>query len=306
MIIKFLWHLTSDGFLRNEYSSSKFTWTCFGSSNRSSLWRCKEFDHLEPPKNWNDMELFCGGRLQQYEVNDGKCGVCGDPFDEPVLVPMRMVRDNCESLSKWCVIPVEVELTTSHKGWFEFKLCSKEDTASHLDQACFDEHPLELADGSGTKYKVPIEGGYYYAEYNLTLPKEVTCEHCVIQWHYETGNSWGNCTDGFGALGCGQHENFRGCSDVTILPENTKHLERNPNSRFGPGEDEFGEIIPMTYHNAKRRCNRTTGGWEEAKTESVISDSDFCEMEIFRPPLLSQELGLERNVHEPAIHTARI
>ncbi|ODM91873.1 hypothetical protein Ocin01_14811 [Orchesella cincta] len=167
--------------------------------NRSSLWRCKEFDHLEPPKNWNDMELFCGGRLQQYEVNDGKCGVCGDPFDEPVP---RANEDGGElyrgiivrAYRSGAVIPVEVELTTSHKGWFEFKLCSKEDTASHLDQACFDEHPLELADGSGTNSKVPLkeeEGKILLCGYNLTLPKEVTCEHCVIQWHYETGNSWG-------------------------------------------------------------------------------------------------------------------
>ncbi|ODM87225.1 hypothetical protein Ocin01_19456 [Orchesella cincta] len=56
------------------------------------------------------------------------------------------------------MIPVELELTMSHNGWFEFKLCSKEDTASHLDQVCFDEHPLELADGSGTKsHKVPLK-----------------------------------------------------------------------------------------------------------------------------------------------------
>ena len=31
--------------------------------------------------NYNHNELWCGGRLvQNNKVNDGRCGICGDPF----------------------------------------------------------------------------------------------------------------------------------------------------------------------------------------------------------------------------------
>ncbi|CAL8087627.1 unnamed protein product [Orchesella dallaii] len=250
--------------------------------NRSSLFRCNEFSHLEPPENWDDNALYCGGKLHQHDVNGGKCGVCGDPYDHPIP---RANEDGGElyrgiivrAYRSGDVIPIEVELTTSHKGYFQFRLCAKDDADSHRDQNCFDEHLLELADGSGTNYKIPIEGGYYYADYNLTLPKDVTCEHCVLQWHYEAGNDWNNCTDGNGALGCGRQENFRGCSDITIYPKDTQAVDRNPSSRFKPGEDEFGGVIPITYHNGKRRCNRTTGSWEMAgsTTEAAIIDTDL-------------------------------
>ena len=30
--------------------------------SRSSLWRDSRFDHLNPPKNYNDMSGFCGGK----------------------------------------------------------------------------------------------------------------------------------------------------------------------------------------------------------------------------------------------------
>lgn len=69
--------------------------------NRSSLWRLKEFAHLNPPVNYNDNEvnvtntfrremfcivtgpflcyfqLSCGGFANQYDQNNGLCGPCG-------------------------------------------------------------------------------------------------------------------------------------------------------------------------------------------------------------------------------------
>jgi hypothetical protein len=50
--------------------------------SRSSIWRLPEFSSLSPPINYNDNELFCGGRHQ--EDNPGNnCGVCGDPISQP-------------------------------------------------------------------------------------------------------------------------------------------------------------------------------------------------------------------------------
>lgn len=47
---------------------------------RSSMWRV--YQGFTP--NYNDMELFCGGREKQWNELDGKCGTCGDPYDAPV------------------------------------------------------------------------------------------------------------------------------------------------------------------------------------------------------------------------------
>ena len=33
------------------------------------------------PPNYNDHELYCGGYSRQWRTNEGKCGICGDPWD---------------------------------------------------------------------------------------------------------------------------------------------------------------------------------------------------------------------------------
>lgn len=38
----------------------------------------------------------------------------------------------------------------------------------------------------------------------------------MLQWKYVAGNNWGICPDGNGAVGCGEQEEFRACSDVAI------------------------------------------------------------------------------------------
>jgi len=32
-----------------------------------------------------------------------------------------------------------------------------------------------------------------------------------------SGNNWGFCGDGTGALGCGPQETFRSCSDISLI-----------------------------------------------------------------------------------------
>jgi hypothetical protein len=85
-------------------------------------------------------------------------------------------------------MPVEVELTATHLGYMEFRLCARDDEKSHLEQSCYDANLLKRADGSGTKYYIKQAAGSHYASYDLVLPKGVHCNHCVLQWHYQTGN----------------------------------------------------------------------------------------------------------------------
>ena len=47
--------------------------------SRSTMWR---YGFSNPP-NFNDHEIYCGGFTRQWRTNGGKCGVCGDPWDQP-------------------------------------------------------------------------------------------------------------------------------------------------------------------------------------------------------------------------------
>jgi len=91
--------------------------------------------------------------------------------------------------------------------------CRLNTTTQLETEECF--VPLRLAGTTNTRYYLP-NSNVGSTTVKLQLPSGVTCPRCVVQWHYNTGNSWGVCPDGSGALGCGAQENFRSCSDVTI------------------------------------------------------------------------------------------
>ena len=48
-------------------------------------------------------------------------------------------------------IEVGVELTASHKGYFEFKICPHNNKKVPTNQECLDRYPLERADGEGIR-----------------------------------------------------------------------------------------------------------------------------------------------------------
>ncbi|XP_013416594.1 uncharacterized protein LOC106178101 [Lingula anatina] len=177
--------------------------------SRSSLWRFQEFVDLVTP-NYNDNELFCGGVFRQYQRNGGKCGVCGDPWDEP----SPRANENggiydfgitSRYYKKGQVFTTEVDLTANHKGWFEFRICPNDDPSVQVTHECLDQHLLQLADGSGTRWEVNTDENKVF-ELRLRLPSDLLCNHCVFQWKYHTGNSWG--TD--------DQEEFYGCADIQI------------------------------------------------------------------------------------------
>ncbi len=64
-----------------------------------------------------------------------------------------------------------------------------------------------------------IQRSFTTVTINVTLPADLVCKHCVFQWKYRTGNSWGTA-NGKACLGCGkQNEEFYGCSDIAIASE---------------------------------------------------------------------------------------
>ena len=96
-------------------------------------------------------------------------------------------------------------------------LCTTDNNSNEdATQNCLDLNLLTMNNGS-TQYHV--ESTLRTINMNITLPVNLTCKHCVFQWKYITGNSWG-VSNGRSCRGCGtENEEFYGCSDIAIVNE---------------------------------------------------------------------------------------
>ncbi|KAL3287258.1 hypothetical protein HHI36_001735 [Cryptolaemus montrouzieri] len=184
--------------------------------NRSSLWRFPdEFPNAVP--NYDDNQNYCGGLNVQWSTFQGKCGVCGDCYDRP------HPQDNentgkygrgivARSYQAGTTIPIEIDLTTNHLGYFEYSICVLEDpNAPESGEDCF--KPIKLGDGS-SQYNVSATENII--NHTVILPAGLICDRCVLRWHYNAGNNWGECDDGSYKEGCGPQETFRSCADISI------------------------------------------------------------------------------------------
>jgi hypothetical protein len=172
---------------------------------------------------------YAGGRVWPNALH----GVCGDPHAGPLdheaggkfatgAVAARYVRGQR--------ITIRVRITAPHGGRFSFGLCPVPDGAGDaaeraaVTQRCLDANKLTNVE-DGTPYwwfgKKPV--GEYAMDFRL--PPAVTCKRCVLQWHYETGNSCnipGTPAQHLmspGMTPCNQSPNmeeFWNCADVSI------------------------------------------------------------------------------------------
>ncbi|XP_023344479.1 uncharacterized protein LOC111713764 [Eurytemora carolleeae] len=175
------------------------------------------------PVNYNDNELYCGGFSVQWDENKGKCGVCGDRFDEPIPRSHEGGGKYGNGIigrrySMGQTIDIEIDISANHWGHFELKLCPINGKNTIATQECFDKHPLVLANNVRShKFYVPLDSPKITVfNYKVNLPIGVTCSQCVMQWTYYTGNTWGVCSNGTEGMGCGYQETFRNCADVQI------------------------------------------------------------------------------------------
>nr|CAD7397917.1 unnamed protein product [Timema cristinae] len=184
--------------------------------NRASMWR---FGY-NTPANYNDNQMFCGGKTVHWESNNGSCGECGDDFalDRPRAHENTGTYGTGVSVATYSSgesIDVSVKLTANHLGYFEFKLCPLSNTTDLETEECFSENLLTVAGNISTKYYLP-DSSIGFSNFTVTLPETVSCELCVLQWTYTAGNSWGTCSNGTSGIGCGPQETFKTCSDITI------------------------------------------------------------------------------------------
>ncbi|XP_046326753.2 uncharacterized protein LOC124111183 [Haliotis rufescens] len=183
---------------------------------RSTMWRWG----FKVPINYNDNALNCGGFSNQWYAENGKCGVCGDPYEQP------SPRDN-EAGGKYGLgiiargyktgqdIPITIEITANHQGYFEFRLCKNDDVKKVVTQACLDQNLLHLKNANGTRYY--LQSSQYGKLYlTASLPAGLTCSQCVLQWKWRAGNNEGRDSHSHECKGCGPQEEFFSCSDICI------------------------------------------------------------------------------------------
>ncbi|XP_041356320.1 uncharacterized protein LOC121373666 [Gigantopelta aegis] len=210
-------------------------------ASRSSMWRYG----WETAKNYDDNQLFCGGREHLWEKMKGKCGICGDAYDDsprPNEWPGEYAKGIVtESYTAGDVITVQVDVTANHGGYFEFRLCPLKSYMMEATQACLDRLLLEQPDGS-RKYHVDQKLRAQVFSVRLRLPKSVTCDRCVMQWKWNTANSWG-CMENHGSgnkkccVGCGQQEQFVNCADVSITRYSGSARKRLPSTPIARVDD---------------------------------------------------------------------
>ncbi|XP_071447948.1 uncharacterized protein [Hetaerina americana] len=221
--------------------------------SRATMWRYG----FNTPPDFQDHEQFCGGFSRQWQRNGGKCGVCGDPWDAPQPRAHEAGGKYAQgvivrSYKMGSVVPIRVELTSNHKGYFEFRLCPQNNHRREATQTCLDKYLLNRADSiGGTKVFPGTEGGggNRIFEVRYRLPDGLTCSQCVLQWRYIAGNNWGTCANGTGAVGCGPQEEFRSCADVSIqsgsgdvdstpFPSEGDDVEGNVDNEIPDGKEE--------------------------------------------------------------------
>jgi len=106
------------------------------------------------------------------------------------------------------VVPVVVELTAAHAGYFEFRVCpvnhlpttaTDNSTTSTMPRdpspECLDRNVLQLVGRSGRdrggtrsskRYAVGLRAARMHAV-DVQLPPGLECKHCLFQWKYHTG-----------------------------------------------------------------------------------------------------------------------
>lgn len=118
----------------------------------------------------------------------GKCAPCGDPLWGPRLHEAGG-KYATGTIARFYaigqVINVTVELTSNHKGYFEFRLCPNNNPKIPVTQECLDQFPLEIL-GYGHRYVIR-SAKTVMVDLKLLLPPGLTCSQCVLQWKWRAG-----------------------------------------------------------------------------------------------------------------------
>ncbi|XP_066988109.1 uncharacterized protein [Macrobrachium rosenbergii] len=171
---------------------------------RNVMWRMG-FNQL--PAHRDDDYLICN------ESGGKKCPPCGDSADSPPPYPHQAggiwatgIITRTYTIGQ--TVEIHVNVTRSHGGHLEFKLCPNDDTSVPVDQRCLDQYPLEIVDRRSKKAK--ISAPYDEPELislKVKLPNGLTCDQCILQMT--------NFAEQFKP----QNIMFRNCADIAIVAD---------------------------------------------------------------------------------------
>eukprot|EP00887_Chlorella_sp_A99_P003396 scaffold7.g3396.t1 len=160
-------------------------------------------------------------------------GLCGDrapggPNDVPGAPGATFTEGQ--------VITISLLITAKHGGRHVFRICDR----AAADEACLALNTLQLADGSGPytwmqraggpastgSYRVGSAGSQAGEVYSMSykLPDGFSCDACVLQWWWTTGNSCDVPGTPYptGMTACtepGPYPEFWNCADVRVVPK---------------------------------------------------------------------------------------
>jgi len=175
-------------------------------------------------------------QVQYNDVNQGRCGECGDIWSDP----RPRANDEGGKYGKGIIvanyiqeqaIDIKIQVTANHGGFFEFRLCADKTSPSDLTtDECFDKHLLQFEDGT-TRYILGATVGGPSALFNFTvrLPAGVSCQYCVLQWWWKTASNNNGCAGN--DIGCGEQEQYKNCADVAIVANGAvSNVTKSPDS----------------------------------------------------------------------------
>ncbi|XP_046350291.1 uncharacterized protein LOC124131223 [Haliotis rufescens] len=186
---------------------------------RSSLWRLGD---VNVPMNYLDELLNCGGFYEQWQNAAGRCGACGDAYNDVIkqneYPGIYSKQAPIKTIQMGQKLNVTVYTRQNLLGYFEFRLCPRQEgpVGPNLE-TCFKTHPaLVIEETNSTRYYTGSGREYY--DMHLRMPEGLSCQICVLQWKYHTGYRMGRDHNGCKeCLGCGPQEEFINCADIRIL-----------------------------------------------------------------------------------------
>ena len=179
--------------------------------------------------------LNAGGTSVVYNGVRSKAryGVCGDPWNAKKNHEAggRFARGKiARTYKSGSMITLKISFSANHQGRMQFSICDLPDKRmspyeerSLTTQRCFNKNILRRADNKGV-YSY-LRGNEERLTVKYKLPRGMKCKHCVLQWHWETGNSCcpGNTSRkycGPGVSKCFVYtvpETWYNCSDIRIV-----------------------------------------------------------------------------------------
>ena len=139
----------------------------------------------------------------QWSDNNGKCGVCGDPFNaerEHETGGFYARNITVRTYAPSSPIDIVIDIVANHGGSFKFEMCWRNDSIikgrktiendSLLNicptetEECFET--LQLSNG---KYAYPLNGAERPETkiIQVKLPQGRVCTKCVLRWHWKSG-----------------------------------------------------------------------------------------------------------------------